>query len=352
MGRVLTLYRDYQENQLGQTGKSDKKLLRRLFGSEHPELEYLVVGNLCIAGYVMRGRQPSQGRTRIAKAEGLFLSTQTSIHPRDPKLQKIPGVTVRNLPQGILLEIPAKDLTLKLPLSNVRDAVEAARSNRSFRRQYPELKSGLRNALPAIASILKSAAPLGDRMKLFIRVQDSGKGNTFYRSSDLYFVVGEKGTILSAMDGSRVGKKRMLFRELKALKNSPASTPLKGARFFPPDKRHIISIKSGGRIYRTEPRAIDMLFGEIFRSKKLRSKLPARFSVVDLLQFFVNQFRGSSQKGGVKTIRMPKKNILVRAETRESGGLEFLVINGNTIYSCRRRRTSPAQPIKSANETT
>lgn len=338
---LIEIYQAWlQEKLTAGQGKSTEKCKRRLFGSEDPELFYLIEGKICLVGYLITQPLDLAAPSPIPAYRAGLLGTQDYLHPRDPMLGTIRGAFSRMSTQhGLVLEVPVGEKRYTAPPERISEYAAIVRHSWKLDRSFPYIKRALRYAIEPFAKALTRAQPVLRRQKLLVwekyRTDDSV---TYLQLGTLVFAISANNTVLGCYE--RMGRNLIDFylRELHegAKRIRAGSQKLFKDVIFPRKRsRYICKLKGDGGFYLLSGRALGEYLRQAPSSFALRKTLPKRYTAIDAFSEFVRLFTEAvlldiSMLPKFLHESLPKKD----AKFLKAGPWLFIITDTNAISSC------------------
>ena len=141
----------------GAADKSLEKTKQWLFEGSQPERLYLVEGKSVLTGALIPAAIPTPQRFALPYYLGSLLPAGEYLHPADPELQGIPGVTIAQGRLGLEVRVTRRDSQLLIPESVLKSFREIAEGSRFLQRRYPGCEKSLLVACKALIAIVRRA---------------------------------------------------------------------------------------------------------------------------------------------------------------------------------------------------
>ncbi len=335
----IQLFENYRlwrvEVQSSKTTPSDEKCRRRMFGTESPELYYLLDGKLCIPGYLIPSEQPlDRNSFSIPYSQASLLDAKQYIHPRDRILNDAEGVSLgHGSGKGFYLSLRCGEKQFTVMESGLKSFGLHGRESSKLVQKFPALKGALRDSLQPLREIIRTAKPITSKQKLLIPSSfRAKKGTSLLRCESLVLVMEENTRLIDCFDSRGKSLRALIDEEFQNSKNKRIGA----FELTPKDKRFLAKIKIRGKYFRLHRKAFLEVVRNAHASPTFRKELKPRYTVRDCLQVlgevmrladWVSVEEGDGKKGKAKV----KKRL-------QYGRWVFKTGEKYSIVACEERR--------------
>ncbi len=262
---------------------SEEKCYRRMFGTESPELHYLLDGKLCIPGFLIPSEQPlDRNRFALPYSQASLLDATSYIHPRDPIFEQVSGISLgHGSGKGFYLSFDCGTKKFTVFEQGLKNFGLCARQSSRVTDKYPQLQGALRDSLEPLREILIKAKPISAKQKLLVPSKYSTKkGYTLLRFESLVLVMEKEHQLIDCFDTRGKNLRALIDSELRQRKNKRVGA----FELTPKDKRFIAKIKIRSKYFRLHRKAFQEVLRSANSSPGLRRELSVRYTVVDCMQ--------------------------------------------------------------------
>lgn len=141
----------------GAADKSLDKTKQWLFEGAAPERLYLVEGKSVLTGVLIPAAIATPQRFTLPYYLGSLLPAGEYLHPADPELQGLSGVTIAQGRLGLEIRITRRDAQLLIPENVLKSFRQIATGSRFLQRRYPGCERSLVVACKALIVIARRA---------------------------------------------------------------------------------------------------------------------------------------------------------------------------------------------------
>lgn len=347
---LVELYRGF----LGRLshGEADigfSKCMRRLFGSEEPELFYLVEQKRCMVGSLVPYQQKQPELLGIPTYLGSLSDCADSIHPRDPFLLCVPNLQVQASAQGMRFEFKLDQRSFVFDSAALKTFAAVLGRSESLRsgpsREHGGANPAMRDSLRTVIELLPRLRPVEDDMRLllpFEALRSKKQSLKIWRLQGLVVLTSRLGEITGIYESEGLNLFYFLKSEWQALKKSQV---LRAVTAIQPvhskDSEHLGSVLVHGRKHMLGEQAlVDFV-------KLVIAKAPGepdnwrRFSIIECLNLLLDLVMRAEPvpthqiERCLKTRRQRTGRHLVNARWI------FTVANGSVITAVIDRATAP-----------
>lgn len=157
---VVEAYRTFLTAQSGgAVSKSDRKCIKRLFGTEEPTRYYLIEGSQSMLGNLIVHEIAQPQQFGMPFYLGSLQATSDYLHPRDPMFVSLPHVTARAHQGGLEVAVTSKGKDLRFTTEFTKNFCALVSRSSRLREEFPEASNSLRDGLKALIEILPKARP-------------------------------------------------------------------------------------------------------------------------------------------------------------------------------------------------
>ena len=112
---LVAVYQQWIEEQSeGLARKAHDKAWNKLFGTEHPDRQYLVEGKNSLTGYLIQFEVKNPQQYGLPYYLGSLLSGQSYLHPADPLLSTLKDVELINSNSGFVLRVVSRGVEVEI----------------------------------------------------------------------------------------------------------------------------------------------------------------------------------------------------------------------------------------------
>ncbi len=288
--RILEQYQVWLQRQTqGAVAKSERKCMKRLFGSEQPREYYLVEGKACAVGYLIACPLQQPQNLSLPYYLGSLTETSSYLHPRDPKLSAMESVTVATTSEGAELNIRVKGKTIKAAAPLVAAFQKLAGHSKALSAKYPESQTALRDAARALIKELKRSMVVDKRKHLLVPGRYlRNKRVEFLEAGSLVFAAENGEKLADCYELRAANLNHFIKGEVSHYAGKRHGVRVASIDILPPHARAIGAIRIKGQQYHLAPRCVQDFVERALQSPALRDVLPERFTVVDCLKLLSN----------------------------------------------------------------
>ncbi len=337
---LVKAYQDWlKENSGNPEGRSLEKCWKRLIGTEEPVLLYALDGKRCIPGFVVKSEAPNPQVSKIPVYRASLLPTSSSLHPRDPFIERMAPVRTRtNTNEGLVLEFPSASGRVDVTEQALSQFAQFARSSPRLLARYPDAKKALRNVVEPLKDMLASARVSPPGQRLLVPNTLRGKSNLrFLKSQGVYFVIEGEHKLLTTF--CIVGKALPKFIRSEIDAMAKAKQFLQGFEPLSPKKGCIGKLFTQGIAFHLHMGALLQFLKQAQSQPKLRKKLDTHFTVVELIERLVALYR-SSQPVDEITLLGKLRRREAYAKYRRTGNWVFVLQEKTIVTSCVHLRAA------------
>ncbi|MFN8390304.1 MAG: hypothetical protein U0136_08450 [Bdellovibrionota bacterium] len=352
---VPRLYEAYQQWLSKAAGEPETRTLekckKRFFGTEEPKLYYVLDGNRCLAGFLLRDEITDPKRIKLPVYQANLQDTLESLHHRDPFLSSLEKVKTRmTTHEGFVIELLCGARRFEVNEEGVREFAHVLRSSPRLLARFPDAKKALRYVLDPMRQVLEQAHALSPTHSLLVPERLKSKPElTMLRAHGMTFAVQQQKKICGCFRTAGKSLARFLRKEIQTLQAlKTPEPPVRGLQLDSPKKHCIAKTWSEGISFHLQLRALILFLQQTERSPKLRKKLPPLFSVRDLLGRFVSLFRSSKPVDERAVLAIIGRRREALARYRRVGNWLFVIVDKNVIQSCLAVKGAAAGEEKEA----
>ncbi len=284
---VLTFQAWIHSTTQGAADKTGEKTRQWLFQSSEPERLYLVEGKQVLAGHLISVAIQSPQRYGLPYYLGSLLPTSKYLHPADPLLATIPGVTVRQGKLGLEVEVERRGKPVVIPETVLKSFSELAQGSRFLQRRYPGCEAMLPVTLKALVGIARRARVVPKAFPLCVPYDVKVSKSKEVRASGKFVFIEEKGVLTRILE--------MHARHLSDfLRSELARSPREklGSFRLTPKHRDIVGFYEIGKSRTAvHARALGEFAELIRRSREPRERFSGWFTSADCFERFSSIFQ-------------------------------------------------------------
>ena len=340
---IVETYRDWQQQASGNAEKrSIEKVERKLFGEGERTLFYVLDGKKCLPGYLMLGGVSDPQKANIPRYSANLMDTAEYLHPRDPFLLTLAGVSSRlNPKEGFILEFNSNRRSVSIAEAGLLEFARALRLSPELLEQFPEAAKSLRYCIEPLRNILAQVheAPAGQRFivpERYLRRSDI----CYLRYKTMVFVV-ENNRVCDCYETRGKGLRAFIRKELAAL-SAANSLNIRGFEAKSGRPQYLGKLWQRGISFHVHNRAFSGFLRKLSASKNLKKKLPPRITVRQLLERFIPVFQSATavEEREIHSALGPNRKPL--SKYRRSGNWLFVIVDKNVIEDCILLGAKPA----------
>jgi len=298
----------------GVADRSLEKTKQWLFGTGHPERLYLVEGKNVLTGSLVPAGVGTPQRFGLPYYLGSLLPAGGYLHPADPELQGLGGVTISQGRLGVEVQIKRRDGQILIPESMLKAFRSIAEGSRFLQRRYPGSEKSLLVACKALVTIARRARRVPRKYPLVVPYDVLTSKTKHVRAAGKFLFVEEKGVVTRIIelhgrhlsDFLRAELVRAPREKLGSFKLTPKHRDLMG--FY----------EARGRRTSVHARAFAEFVELIRRAREPRERFTAWCSSADCFERFASLYQLSQP--------IEKRRI--------SGSLERFGIEGHSFRLC------------------
>ena len=179
----------------GAADKSLEKTKQWLFGTGELERLYLVEGKSVLTGSLVIANVGTPQRFGLPYYLGSLLPAGEYLHPADPELQGITGVTISQGRLGIEVHIKRRDGQVLIPESMLKAFRGIAAGSRFLQRRYPGCEKSLLIACKALITIVRRARRVPKSYPIVVPYDLITSKTKHLRAAGKFLFVEEKGVV-------------------------------------------------------------------------------------------------------------------------------------------------------------
>ena len=336
--RLFEVYQQWLSRTSGEAeSRTTEKCRKRFFGTEEPTLYYVLDGNKCLPGFLVKEEVSDPKRSRIPYYQANLLETSESVHPRDPYLGTLDQVKPRiTAHEGFVIELYTAKGRIDVSEDALREFASVFRASPRILSKFPEANKALRYVIQPLRLLLDQAHELAPGHHLLIPERLKQKTElSFFRVHGLSLALFQRKKLagsFSTKGKNLAGFVRREIRALAPLKNEPAN--IRGIQLDSPKKQCFAKTWSQGISFHIQLRVLILFLQQSERIATVRRKLPAQYSVRELIERFVSLFRHSKPLDEREVLRVLGRRRQALARYRRTGNWIFVIIDKNVIQSC------------------
>lgn len=183
-----------QESQ-GIADKSIEKTKQWLLDGATPERQYLVEGKSVLTGSLITVTIPAPQRFGLPYYLGSLLPAADYLHPADPELSGLAGVSLSQGRLGLEAKIARRDGPLLIPESVIKSFRQIAIGSRFLQRRYPGCESSLLVSFKALVNLAKRARRVPKSFPMVVPYDLLTSKNKELRASGKFIFIEERGVL-------------------------------------------------------------------------------------------------------------------------------------------------------------
>jgi hypothetical protein len=173
----------------GAADKSLDKTKQWLLQSNTPEKLYLIEGKVLLTGVLIPAPIKNPQSLGLPFYLGSLLKAGDYLHPSDPELNEIKGVTVSRGSLGLEVSIKRRDGVLKISEPLIKSFRSLAISSPYLKRRYPDSDRDLLSALKGLVSLLKRARAVPRGYPIIVPNQVISSKNSRVRAAGKFLFI-------------------------------------------------------------------------------------------------------------------------------------------------------------------
>ncbi len=310
------------------------KVKRKLFAEEQVHQVYLIEGKTTLVGYLLPCETQSKRRLGLPYVDSRTLDAKDFLHSRDPLFSSLNDVDLVLKPGSSEIEVSVGSEKFRFTMETVKQFHAQARYSPIVLRRYRKLREAQRFALVALVKIIKQTRSHTDKKPLFIPVgTEHYPAQAFRLYYDWVFVLDERSFIRTAYELRGKNFSNYVASELRYL----AERGIRGVRdlrIFRYPGREIADIRVGASSYKLGRRCLDAIekFYPYYISK--HAKGSKRYSLADLLKFFVAEFQQAYIVAPKEVAWLLKAGKVKAREFRFNKRWLFLINHKRVVFAC------------------
>lgn len=331
--------------------KSPEKIWRKLFGSELPNIYYILEGKQCGVGYLVPGDYACLQKQGLLLYRGNPLDATSYLHERDPLFATLRNTEVSLSSLGLQFTFVAKaqqKIIWRLKaLQNLRALIPSSRWLKKISRRSG---STLRQTVVLLSKIMRSARVLNSNESILVPIAiKQNKTLRLFRVGTLILVVNQNSEVEGCYEITGHNLREFLLSEIAA--NSNKNKPKSGAPTKLQTTRRLRDAKlvfgrgsivadlfTASRSYPLDVAALSE-FVKLFRHIQPPVKLPTRlYTILDAIEAFAQLYKEANlvnSRDGQASFNL-----------RENGNASFELGRGNAVFRFKVRRKLTRTPTR------
>jgi len=302
-----------QESQ-GIADKSIEKTKQWLFDGSTPERLYLVEGKSVLTGFLITVTISAPQRFGLPYYLGSLLPAADYLHPADPELSGLVGVSLSQGRLGLEAKVARRDGPLLIPESVIKSFRQIAIDSRFLQRRYPGCESSLLVSFKALLNLAKRARRVPKSFPMVVPYDLLTSKNKDLRASGKFVFIEERGVLNRVIELHGRHLSSFLRSELeRAPRDKLGSFKLTSKHR---DLMGFYEVK--GKRISVHARAFSEFAELIRRAREPRERFKGWFSAADCFEKFASLYQLSQP--------IDKRRI--------SGSLERFGIEGSSFKIC------------------
>lgn len=351
---IVNLFKNWFEKKTaGEITRTEKKCTKRLFGSITPQQYYLVEGKSCLMGYLIPYPVKEPQKLKLPYYLGSLLDTQTYLHPKDPLLEQLNGVTALTSNSGVRFQIKIRQQLFEVntpSLTEFAKVISTASHHTNDNSKNMDQAPSLRTALPLFVKLFQHSRPLEQNWRLLIpAIYERQAGISFRQNRDWIFIVNNHSQLISCYQLHGRNLFRFIWREYVAFRQHSRSQRIGNFELRAKKSNYCGVFKLGNSIYVLPPQTLKQFIEQISASRKLRDGMPARYTVGDCLHKFCSCFQRISLTQPQSRPASTKGHPLKERQYTSPSGWIFTVNHRHIITSCAEKTLARRSQTLSTN---
>jgi hypothetical protein len=325
---VVSAYQGYiHAVSQGAADKSADKTKQWLFEGGSPQRFYLVEGKNVLAGFLAPVEISNPQRYGLPFYLGSLLPTSDYLHPADPELTRIHGVSARQGASGVEIIIKRRDGELIIPQTTLKEFVRIAQGSAFLRRRYQGCDQSLVEALKGLVALLRRARYVPRAFPMVVPHNVLNSKTKRLRVAGKFIFIEEKRAVIKVYELHARHLSDFLRRELL---NAPREKL--GTFKLTPKHRDLMGFyEARGRRTSIHARAFAEFCELTRRSREPRERLPGWITSADCFERFASLFQ-LSQPISRHSIAASLERFGIEGHSfRISGGWIFVLSRDNVV---------------------
>ncbi|MDC0359086.1 hypothetical protein OAO01_09740, partial [Oligoflexia bacterium] len=293
---VIQAYQAWHKEITGSaTEKSTRKCKKRLFGSDHPELRYIIEGKQSKVGFLLSCDITNPHKLGIPLYRGKSIVATNLLHPTDPIVAKLRNVKVTVKSSGVKIFVEARRNTFTMTSQMLQEIAEIIYPPRKSRGDVVEASCALRDILQRVSGLLPKAQFVRGRDYLLVPTEEVDRNQKLFRLGTLVFVTDADLEIKRCYGLSGRSLNAFVRQQLEILGNSKRGKGIRDFRFDLRKRGVFGEVVKGPNSYPVSYRAM-MEFLELLPQLRPRLKgFPWQHTVRDLLVALVEVIQAADE---------------------------------------------------------
>lgn len=310
----------------GAADKSLEKTKQWLFEGQEPERLYLVEGKTVLTGVLIQAAVGTPQRFGLPYYLGSLLPAGEYLHPADPELQGIKGVSISQGRIGLEIRITRRDGSLLIPEAVLKSFRDIAQGSRFLQRRYPGCEKSLVVACQALVAIARRARRVPRKYPLIVPHDVLVSKTKQVRAAGKFIFVEDKGVVVRIIELHGRHLSDFLRSELiRAPREKLGSFKLTAKH------RDLMGFyEARGRRTSVHARAFSEFAELIRRAREPRERFPGWFNSADCFERFASLYQTSQP--------IEKRRIAASLERFGIEGHSFRICGG-WIFALSREGT-------------
>lgn len=271
----------------GVAQKTLEKCHQRLFQVDQPERQYLVEGKTVLVGFLVPIPIKNPQQSGLPFYLGSLLSTKTYLHPADPSLKEIKGLTLRHERSGLEARVKRGDKELVITEGVVKAFQQLAAGSRYLQKIYPDITTSLATALRAVVGIVRRSRPVKDTFPMVVPAEVKQNKKKTVRVSGKFLLIEEKGRISRVVE---LNGRNLSYFLKEELKNAPREA-LGTFKLLPRDRDILGFYDLHGKRTAIHSRALSEFCERVVRARDPREKFSGWFTAGQCFERFASTYQ-------------------------------------------------------------
>lgn len=344
---VVALYQKwFHEFTRGEVSRTIDKSRVRLFGDQKPDPQYLVEGKTVLLGVLASGTVQNPQQTGLPYYLGALVSSRQFLHPKDPQLAALPGLSIRTTQTGSEISVQLRDRALKIPKFVLDDFAHTAALSPFLVRRNPGMDQSLAIALRVLVSVASRARPVRKDAAILVPHRFQNARNATIRLSRKFLLVEQSGELkfIAELNGRNLSE---------FLRNELSSGPKQSLGSFRLSSRRAPNIGEfhiKGVTFTLRPRAFAEFVEFITRAKDPREKFNKAYTTQECFEKFSSFFQLAQPFDRRKLEKALGDRGITARDVRVYGGWIFAISKRGVITRVAARHIRLPRPRKMADD--
>lgn len=330
----------FQEYTKGAASRTIEKSKIRLFGDQALDPQYLVEGKTVLLGLLAPGEIQSPQQSGLPYYLGALINSKNFLHPKDPLLAGINGLSIRSLPSGTEVTVKLRDRTLRIPRQALDEFMRIAALSPFLERRNPGITHSLAVALKVLVGIADRSRPLRPGSVILVPHRYSGVKNAIIRLSRKFLLVEQSGELKVIAELNARNLNEFLRTEL----STGPKQALGSFKLAPRRAPNIGDFQIKGSTYTLRPRAFAEFVEFIARAKEPREKFSKPYTTQECFERFSSFFQLAQPFDRRKLEKALSDRRVTASDVRVHGGWIFAISRRGVITRVVARHIRMPRP--------